>query len=81
MASKTVLKLLLAKYAPLSVEMQNAVNIDQAVIRDAQGTPDYVDAVEEQTAEIVTEEVKSKSEDNKARIEEAISANNNPSMF
>lgn len=81
MASKTVLKLLLAKYAPLSVEMQNAVKIDQAVIRDAQGTPDYVDAVEEQTAEIVAEEVKSKSEDNKARIEEALSANNNPSMF
>ena len=81
MASKTVLKLLLAKYAPLSVEMQNAVKIDQAVIRDAQGTPDYVDAVEEQTAEVVTEEVKTKSEDNKARIEEAMTANSNPSMF
>lgn len=81
MASKTVLKLLLAKYAPLSVEMQNAVKIDQAVIRDAQGTPDYVDAAEEQTAEVISDEAKSKSEENKTRIEEAMTANANPSMF
>lgn len=81
MASKTVLKLLLAKYAPLSVEMQNAVKIDQAVIRDAQGSLDYVDAIEEQTAEVVTEEAKTKSEENKERIEEAITANGQPKMF
>lgn len=81
MASKTVLKLLLAKYAPLSVEMQNAVKIDQAVIRDAQGTPDYVDAVEDQAAEVVTEEVKTKSEDNKARIEEAMTASAEQPLF
>jgi recombination protein RecT len=34
MASKTVLKLLLSKYAPLSVDMQKAVVVDQAVIND-----------------------------------------------
>lgn len=32
MATKTVLKLLLSKYAPLSIEMQKAVTTDQAVI-------------------------------------------------
>lgn len=56
MASKTVLKLLLAKYAPLSVEMRDAVKIDQAVIRSDNEIA-YVDRpeVEEQTAEDVTD--------------------------
>ena len=36
MALKTVTKLNLSKYAPLSVEMQRAVVADQAVIRDAE---------------------------------------------
>lgn len=35
MASKTVLKLLLSKYAPLSVDMYKAVVSDQAVIKNA----------------------------------------------
>jgi recombination protein RecT len=35
MASKTVLKLLLSKYAPLSVDMQKAIVADQSVINDA----------------------------------------------
>lgn len=44
MASKTVLKLLLAKYAPLSVDMQKAVIADQGVIQDADATEvTYVD--------------------------------------
>lgn len=34
MATKTVIKLLLSKYAPLSVEMQKAVTTDQSVIND-----------------------------------------------
>lgn len=34
MASKTVLKLLLAKYAPLSIEMQKAVVVDSSVINN-----------------------------------------------
>lgn len=38
MATKTVIKLLLSKYAPLSIEMQRAVNTDQAVINDWDGS-------------------------------------------
>lgn len=38
MAQKTVIKLLLSKFAPLSIEMQKAVLIDQAVIRDENGS-------------------------------------------
>ena len=45
MAMKTVLKLLLSKYAPLSVEMQKAVIADQAVINDVETLDvDYIDA-------------------------------------
>lgn len=36
MATKTVLKLLLSKFAPLSIDMQKAVVADQAVIKDAE---------------------------------------------
>lgn len=36
MANKTVIKLLLSKFAPLSVDMQRAVITDQAVINDAE---------------------------------------------
>lgn len=48
MALKTVTKLLLSKYAPLSIEMQKAVNSDQAVIKNAE-TEDihYIDNDEE----------------------------------
>jgi len=38
MAIKTVLKLLLAKYAPLSIEMQRAVITDQALINNEDAT-------------------------------------------
>lgn len=37
MATKTVIKLLLAKYAPLSIEMQTAVLSDQAVVKEDGG--------------------------------------------
>lgn len=37
MAIKTVIKLLLSKFAPLSVEMQQAVVLDQAIIEDENG--------------------------------------------
>lgn len=37
MAIKTVIKLLLSKFAPLSVEMQQAVILDQAIIQDDKG--------------------------------------------
>lgn len=44
MAKKTLIKLLLSKYAPLSVEAQRAVITDQAVINDIDAEDvDYVD--------------------------------------
>jgi recombination protein RecT len=44
MASKTVLKLLLGKYAPLSIDMQRAVIADQGIINDADSVDvTYVD--------------------------------------
>lgn len=43
MAEKTVLKLLLSKYAPLSIDMQNAVKADQAIYRDEAMTENYAD--------------------------------------
>lgn len=46
MALKTVIKLLLSKYGVLSVEMQEAVKFDQAVIKD-NDTVEYVDTVDE----------------------------------
>lgn len=47
MAQKTVIKLLLSKFAPLSVEMQQAVVTDQSIVKDAD-TQDviYVDNTE-----------------------------------
>ena len=61
MAIKTILKLMLSKYAPLSVEMQKAVTIDQAVIRDETGTDiAYVDVTNDANnyANFMTEEKK-----------------------
>jgi recombination protein RecT len=44
MAIKTVIKLLLSKYAPLSVEMQRAVITDQSIINNADTLDvDYID--------------------------------------
>ena len=44
MAQKTVLKLLLSRFAPMSIEMQKAVIADQAVIKDAETMDvEYVD--------------------------------------
>lgn len=44
MALKTVLKLLLSKQAPLSIEMQSAVLADQAIVRDVESNDfDYID--------------------------------------
>ena len=53
MAQKTVLKQLLSKYAPLSVELQKAVIFDQAAI-DKNGNPEYVDgnSLVEETKEV-----------------------------
>lgn len=57
MAKKTILKQLLSKYAPLSVEMQKAMTFDQAVTNDGE-TPMYVDNQQETieaTAEVINE--------------------------
>lgn len=61
MAVKTVLKLLLSKYAPLSVEMQKAVVTDQAIVNDAEtedityvdNTPEQVDKESERVAALI----------------------------
>jgi recombination protein RecT len=47
MARKTVLKLLLSRFAPLSVDMQQAVQADQAVMR-SDNNFDYVDNEKEE---------------------------------
>lgn len=49
MAQKTVLKMLLSKYAPMSVELQKAVTFDQASIKE-DGTPEYIDNPQEEEA-------------------------------
>lgn len=53
MALKTVMKLLLSKQAPLSVEMQQAVLADQAVVKDAETNEFIYPDNEIQDAEIV----------------------------
>lgn len=71
MATKTVLKLLLSKYAPLSVEMQElreAITADQASFGD-NGEIDYIDGVgaEEISAEAVQEVVHEQKDEMKER--------------
>jgi recombination protein RecT len=44
MALKTLIKLLLSKFAPLSVEMQSAFQADQSVVKDVEAQEfDYID--------------------------------------
>ncbi len=62
MALKTVSKLNISKNGPMSIEMQKAVNVDQAVIKD-DGTPEYIDGETVQT-----------DDDRKARIQAAAEA-------
>lgn len=66
MAKKTALKLLLSKYAPMSVEMQSAVLNDQAVIR--KDGPDYVDNQTEIQAVEVSDQEPSKEQAEDALI-------------
>ena len=65
MAKKTVLKLLLSRFAPLSIEMQTAIETDQGVVND--NGIDYVDndKTEEKTAEEKKEIVETKKEEMK----------------
>lgn len=48
MAIKTVLKLILSKYAPLSVEMQSAITKDQAVLNEEGEVENYIDNEEQE---------------------------------
>jgi len=57
MASKTVIKLLLAKYAPLTVDMQTAQLADQAIIK-GQDEFEYTDNVPELPEEVAKEKEK-----------------------
>lgn len=71
MAKKTVLKLLLSKYAPLSVEMQSAIKADQAVLKN-EDSVEYVDDREpdvQPQPEAQTESAQSKAEEVKAQVE------------
>lgn len=67
MAEKTVVKMLLSKWAPLSVEMQTAIRSDQAVIR-GEDTYDYVDNQEETADTQMSEKAMAKA---KANVEMA----------
>lgn len=71
MARKTVLKLLLSKYAPLSVEMQNALKADQAVLKN-EDSYEYVDGQkpdEQVQPEAQTAAAQAKAEEVKAQVE------------
>ncbi len=63
MAKKTVLKLLLSRFAPLSVEMQSAITSDQAVFKEAD-KPSYVD--NEAVEDVQAEELPSEEQINEA---------------
>jgi len=72
MAQKTCLKLLLSKYAPLSIEMQKAVIADQSIIRDVENMEvEYVDSGQD-----VSEAKALASQNATARIEKLKSATN-----
>lgn len=69
MARKTVLKLLISKFAPLSVEMRDALKADQSVMQKPDEY-DYVDNQEQPTDETaVSDTAKEKAEAVKAQIE------------
>lgn len=70
MAKKTVLKLLLSKYAPLSIEMQNAIQADQVVVDD-QGEAQYLDNPEEQTPQDIRDVVEAQKEEMRAKVDES----------
>lgn len=65
MAKKTVLKLLLSKYAPLSIEMQKAVTTDQALINDLEGND--VKYLDNETTVLDHEEVSQAKEEKRVK--------------
>jgi len=73
MAKKTVLKLLLSKYGILSVELQTALQSDQATVSEsAEGLKfDYVDNASAEEVEVINEEPEQKQLPAQAPIEVA----------
>lgn len=70
MAKKTVIKLLLSKYAPLSVEMRDAIKADQSVLND-KGDTTYVDNdPDDQPQPVVSETAKEKAKKVKEKVAE-----------
>ncbi len=74
MAMKTVVKMLLSKFGILSIEMQKAVELDQAMINE-DGSPEYIDGTshddidiealpEPSKVESLTDKIKGKKKDN-----------------
>lgn len=55
MGLKTVNKLNLSKYGPLSIEMEKALVADQSVLRGEEGKPEYIDGTDLLDAEKGTE--------------------------
>lgn len=73
MAKKTVLKLLLNRYAPLSVEMRTAITADQAVIGEK--GEEYVDNQEEvTTSEDIAQKALEQSKANLDVVKQAMQA-------
>ena len=75
MAKKTVLKLLISKYAPLSIEMQNAIVYDQSVIDENKHT--YIDN-EAQVIEITEKSIEEKKAELKSKQAETTENNEMP---
>ena len=84
MAKKTVLKLLLNRFAPLSVDMQNAVQADQSVLR-GDGKLDYVDNSRDQLTELaesaMAEDVESEDIDTAEERENESQKASNGTLF
>lgn len=63
MARKTVLKLLLSKYAPKSIQMQQAITFDQAVVKNDLTTTDNIEEAEITYVDNEPQSAKSKLEE------------------
>lgn len=59
MASKTVIKLLLSKYAPLTTDMQTAALADQSIVK-GEGEYEYVDNTPELAADVAKDKEKAR---------------------
>lgn len=83
MALKTVLKLNISKFGPLSVDLQKAITFDQAVIKDADtmdveyadGTGELESNEEDDKPEITLEEIKAYHEKNFPALSSAVDKN------